>query len=150
MNAAKVGDWGRAQRAINKLSRTGVDAVAVVRTQAELSKNRIKRNIERQVYDWPGPSPNSRPLDPRLLIETGQYVDAIDVVQFGPLMFGVGIPRGTTNDKGVDLGFIGMAHEYGYGNLPPRPHWRREYRVFRTQLAIALSAMAKTKVSLRQ
>lgn len=149
LTVAQVGDWEYAGKVLRGLVRTVPEASAVMLQEARASKERLVRNIERQVYkDWPKHSPNYHPKDPRLLIETRQYIDAIQVIALGPLMWGVGIPRRAKNHEGVSLAAIGTAHEYGAGSLPPRPHWRREATVFKGQLSKALGAYLGAKVNL--
>lgn len=149
LTITREGDWKKANRMLRGLTRTVPEASAIMLHQAHLSRARLVKNIENQVYtDWPPASPNYVQKDPRLLIETGQYIGAIRVLPMGPLMWGIGIPRTATNDKGKSLAAIGFAHEYGLGNLPVRSHWRRESATFKGQLSKALSVHLHSKVSL--
>jgi hypothetical protein len=152
LTARKVGDWRKAERKMREMKDVYPEAAAVIAAQAQASSMRIKRNIRAQKYNWPPLAESTvnrkrrEGLDPRMLIATGQYLDAIQVIPMGTDMVAIGIPAEAKNDEGKSLAMIGLAHEYGLGlNLPPRPHWRREYRVFAGQVTIAMSAMLRTK-----
>lgn len=156
LSAARVGEWGKAGRVLRGLVNTVPQASAIVRAQAELSQARLVNNIKRQIYPWPKLAPETvkekarKNQDPRILIAEGDYIDAIKVLPMGPLLWAVGIEKGAKNRDGRSLVMIGLSHEYGMGGNPPRPHWRREYTVFRAQTSAALNALLAQKVSLRR
>lgn len=145
----KVGEWGRAERVLTGLITTYPQVSAIMLAEAHDAKKRLVRKIERQEYDWPPASPNSRQIDPRLMIETGQYLRSIRVVPMGIGLWGIGVSKSAVNDKGIRLADLGLWHEYGAGNLPPRPHWRPESSVLKRQLSRKLGALLAMKVSLR-
>src|SRR5262249_44983621 len=82
--------------------------------------------------------------DPRILIATKAYVNAIEVRKKGDTAWTVGLPDKT--HPGTELKFDQLAriHEYGVPDrgLPARPHWRpmtRQYAQKQQQAAKVLS-----------
>lgn len=151
----RVGDWSKTRRTLRSLTRTAPELSAVIYQQAKRSRDRLKRNIRAQAYPWPPLDQDyarekaAAGLDPRTMIAHGDYLDAIRVLPLGPLTWGVGIEEGATNREGDSLVMIGLSAEYGLGRNPARPHWRREYGVFKGQLSRALGTALGQKVNLR-
>jgi hypothetical protein len=77
------------------------------------------------------------PLDPRILIATGEYVNSIDARKvdiFGDVVE-VNVPDETHESSGMNLRELAAVHEYGQRSfkdsgkgIPPRPHWRPTIR----------------------
>lgn len=155
ISATKIGDWRKAAKIISELKTTNAEVGAIMYDQSKKSRKRLVSNIERQVYNWPPLSPKwqlekeRRGFDPRIMIARGEYLDAIKVQRMGKNMWAIGISANAKNSEGKSLAYIGLVHEYGIGSNPPRPHWRREYSMFKQQLARALTMHLGRKVSLK-
>ena len=102
-------------------------------TNKELAR-RITRDakeaIENQEFDWTPLSSKylarkiSEGYDPRTLVRTGEYKDAISWgVTHGKIW--AGIPsRKIHEDSGMPLFKLARIHEFGTATIPPRPLWR--------------------------
>lgn len=154
LTAAKTGDWAKAGRVLRGLITTAPEVSAIVAIQAQRSEERITSNIEQQRYNWPELADSTKEkkaaqgLDHRMLIARKDYLNAIQVIAMGPNLWGIGILRNAKNSEGRSLAMIGISHEYGLGGNPPRPHWRREYVIFQTEVSLAVSAYLNRKISL--
>lgn len=99
----------------------------------------VKTVLEKQLYHWPpltekyAKSKQRKGLDPRILIATGKYKDAIQVIREETredgVTYSVGVP-GTfetgpkTARKKLPLELLGRWLEFGTKSMPPREHWR--------------------------
>lgn len=150
MNAKLTGDWSKAESVLSSLTTTIPELALVMRSEAQNSKKRMVGKIKSGSYSFVPLAASTkvgRPSTP-ILIDSGSYVDAIDVVSTGPLLVGVGIKSGAKGENGQSLAEVGLAHEFGTGHMPPRPHWRKEYQLYKRSLAIKLSALLGRKISL--
>lgn len=111
--------------------------------------NGLRDKIERQVLNHvplnPGYAAMKREqgLDPRILIATHQYLDSFvaernDEAAAGTIEFRCGVARGIHQPSGLTYAQLARKHEFGDGQVPPRPHWRpqaAEFRVMGHQMA---------------
>jgi hypothetical protein len=91
----------------------------------------LRRRLETQQFHHKPLKPDylankiSEGLDSRILIATQEYLDAI---QSRPLRDGsgwkVGVGDGVHASSGLLLKVLARTHEFGFGNVPARPHWR--------------------------
>jgi hypothetical protein len=165
LNAYRVGDWKKAERALQAFTNIGPAAALIVRQEAEELKARVVHGLwsgqfDRQ-YRWQALSDITIKLrapgtkDNPKLIEHGDYVDAIRVVTLGVAIrgsgrvWGVGVPGSARNRNGELIAAIGAAHEFGGGSssgearLPARPFWRSEYAASRARLYTKMLAYLK-------
>lgn len=77
-------------------------------------------------------------LDQRVLIATQEYISSFvaervdDANEAGSIKFRCGVRDGIHSTSGMTYARLAKIHEYGKGNVPPRPHWRPqglEYRL---------------------
>lgn len=122
-------DWDR----LTTVSRI-VDQV--MEEEAVYLANRVRQGIERQEFRWPPLNPIYlrwkilQGLDPRTLIATGQYVSDISSVRLSDKRYGVGTRTRTHAPSGLPYSQFIRIHEYGLGNVPPRPHWSPVFREY--------------------
>lgn len=149
-DARLTGDWVKAESLFASLITTVPEAALIMKSEAKESKNRLVRKLKDGSYNFQPlaeSTKKNRGATP-ILIDTGSYVDAIDVVKVDFNTVAVGIKSNKKNGEGVSLVEIGLAHEYGARHLPPRPHWRKEYSLYRRSLGLKLTALLGRKISL--
>lgn len=145
-----VGNWKGAEKILGELVSTVPQAAVIIRQEAEASKNRLQENLRGGKIDFAALSSRTHKDNPEkpILIDTEEYVSAIKVLGRNPMSVGVGIGPTAKNRDGTSLAKIGLYHEYGTGRMPPRPHWRKEYTVYKRSLSTKLSLLLGSKVSL--
>lgn len=147
----RFGDWDKARAMIRSQKMLIPELDRVIGQYSMQSRNRMVENILGQKYDHAPLSPDyvkrkqKAGLDTRTLIATGQYVRSIKVWRVGVPGRGgrwvVGIPAGLKH-KGVDgkgqldMNKLARILEFGTENIPPRPHWRIEARLYQRELPI--------------
>lgn len=110
---------------------------------AHLVGAEVKHRIESQLYHHEPLSPSYKRwkeknhLDPRILIATGDYVNAIGVYAIRNkknrfMAFGIGVPPGIHKPSGLTYDQLYRIHEFGVfsRNIPARPHWRPAWKDF--------------------
>lgn len=127
------GDWGRARSIFGGLAfRLQKAADQGLWEEAQAAARRLKKNIYEQRYphlplsEWQVREKSRTGKDPRILIEDGSYVRAIQAMHLGRGAYGVGIANGDEENVGK-----GTLHEWGGTNslgnfVPARPHYRIE------------------------
>ena len=148
MASARVyrwGDWDRANRIFNGL---GFKMKAVLessaKAEAEATARRIKRNIFAKAYPHADLAEATKKRkeklgkDPRVLIEDGEYVRAIEAISLGRGDWAVGV-------KDEKLGKLAATHEWGGvtpkgSRIPARPIYRLELARIRTGVLRGIKA----------
>lgn len=88
---------------------------------------RLKFHIREQDLPWPSISPNTRKKSPKILFESGEFMNSIDhrVTTSGRYHIQVDItPRGTHSKAKLPMGLLASYFEYGTSKMPARPLWR--------------------------
>lgn len=127
----RFGEWTRARNRFNGLAFRMQQAVESAQEQeARGMARRIKHNIRAQNYQHTDLADETverkarEGKDPRILIEDGDYVEAIEPIRLGRYQWAVGV-------RDPKLAEIGNVHEWGgHGpqgqTIPERPHYRVE------------------------
>lgn len=135
MGVKYYGQWNEVRKLLGKGNLGYVISHAyhiAAYSQAEAIRRNIIQNIEGQAYNHTPLKPKykewkiKKGLDPRILIATGSYINAIEVFKGGKNTWCVGIKKGKKNKEGIELRQIGKWLEYGTKHIPARPHWRIE------------------------
>ena len=111
----------------------------------------VRTVIEKQLYKWPpltdkyAKEKARKGLDPRILIATGKYKDAIKVLREETredgVTYSVGVEGTFTTKKNgqeveLPLELLGRWLEFGTSKMPPREHWRPTWSVLVRKLPI--------------
>jgi hypothetical protein len=107
-----------------------LQATAHNKAVAKAMTEEAKEVIEQQRYSHQPLNPDYRDrkeaegYDTRILIRTGEYLDAISWgVTHGKVWAGVP-SRKIHEDSGLPLHVLARIHEFGTATIPPRPVWR--------------------------
>lgn len=124
MASKTYGDIKSLKNLFNSLDKNVVREVEeYMKNQAYEIKEDIQTSIKSQTGNW-------TPLDSdtvkakehsKILLETGQFVDSIEVTQLGDDY--VISPKGT-HSNGISNSDLAKLHEYGTEKMPPRPVFR--------------------------
>jgi hypothetical protein len=139
-------------------------AYNLMRSMASKVAHEVKRAIEHQdgagdngYYEWPPLSHKyfrwklKKGHDERILIQTGFYLKNI---QWWMTKTGVHVGVRNIQHPTAKMSLILLAriHEFGFGNVPPRPHWRTAWAIVlaeRPKLRRAYFDLAKSELSRR-
>jgi hypothetical protein len=132
---------------IKKMMRgIGMDAAReVIFEEGDFLASKLQLNILQQTIPMKPLSPGYAdykarhkpdPLDPRILIATGEYVNSIAARRkAGGDIVDVNVPDEKHESSGMNLRELGRLHEFGSKQhketgkgVPPRPHWRPTIR----------------------
>lgn len=120
-----------------------------LRRWAEEFAQALKSVIRKQLFDWKPLSPEyakykeRKGLDPRILVATGDYVDAIGVhreeTRTKGVIYRVGFAPGAIHEpSGLPYNRLAHIHEFGVftgtAEIPARPHWRPTIARFKLRI----------------
>lgn len=97
----------------------------------------------------------SKGLDPRILINTGEYIETIEIVENqvskGVLEIVIQAPDHDHSETKINLRLLSRLLEYGSKNekMPARPHWRpvmKEFIALRGELAKDVTDVVALKI----
>ncbi len=118
----------------------GLGVAGLDQALAEEFADDLKRIIEQQAFAWvPLSSGYARKKqmlgqDPRILIATGAYVNAIQAVQTATGDWEVAVPATPLpNSSKHTLRDLAMWLEFGTQHMPARPHWRPALALWKTK-----------------
>ena len=107
---------------------------------AERFADKLKRIIEQQSYSWALHSPayaqykKRKGLDPRILIATGKYLDAIKPIKNEMGVYEVTVPSTPLGKGKHTLRDLARWLEFGTVTMPARPHWRPAFASFKAEM----------------
>ena len=92
--------------------------------ESEELKNKVKDVIQNQTESWTPLAKDTieRKGSDKMLIETGQLLDSIEVVKQSDLEYVI-TPQGN-HSSGISNSQLAMYQEYGTSKIPPRPFFR--------------------------
>lgn len=145
----KFGDWQRLEHVMRELSsprRLDAHLLEATTKNAIEAQRSIVLGIRQQWPDWQPLAPSTvkarlrkghkSPAGIKMLMDTGQLLNAITYHVYDGLRAAVGVVKGAKRKDGGDLVNVAAVHEYGSvdGRIPARPYLRRG--VLRVQKAM--------------
>jgi sulfur relay (sulfurtransferase) DsrC/TusE family protein len=123
------GDWQGATNELGTLDSKMRKAIqAAQRSQGQKLMRIVRNHILNQDLNWPDLAYPEKSGDPRILIDTEAYLNAITEWQENLIHY-IGVKQDATNGRGEKISFYAYLLEYGWisrgGNsVPPRPLWQ--------------------------
>jgi hypothetical protein len=102
--------------------------------------SRLRASLRAQAFNWVPLSEKYKKykakhgLDPRMLIATGDYINAITVIQRADGTVEVGLRDQIHLPSGLPVKTLMRIHEYGTSTIPARPWWRPTVSKFRKEI----------------
>jgi len=123
INITLTGNWTGAKMGLAALpAALQSSSIYGQRKAAEKLVKIVKGHINNQDLSWLPLAPGTNSGDPRILVDTEAYYNAIKAWRSN-FTYYAGVPVSAMNHRGISISEIATRHEYGFG-VPERPLWR--------------------------
>jgi len=147
MSAEVTGDWDEAFQRLNKMRNDREQLFRIAEEIAEIVAGKVREYIKTQAIDLtPISKSPSNDQDPRILIESGTYVNSIDVQsveEMGNFIeCTVSVGSGMTADGEMSLQQLAFKLEYGEGRIPGNMPFHKSWEMMRGEI----NSMARERI----